>query len=94
MQGEAFDWHSHMHRTLDSQVLAVLDTTYSFGICRRHCIKAKLWSPLPARLLYWILLSQFWDLPLKAAEGRIAGRNHTAMLLSLKGSCRYDAPLT
>ena len=41
MQGEVFDWYSDMHRTSDSQILAVLDTLHTCGICHRHLHQGK-----------------------------------------------------
>ncbi|DBB11405.1 TPA: hypothetical protein ACH3X3_006820 [Trebouxia sp. C0006] len=35
IQAEPFDWHSRTHRALDGQLLAVIDSIHSFGICHR-----------------------------------------------------------
>ena len=84
MQGEPFDWHSHIHRTLDSQLLAVLDSIQRFGIC--HCDLHQgniLVTPYKQ-----IVLLDFAGANLEStAEERMAERSHLAMLLSLKGSC-------
>ena len=84
MQGEPFDWHSHIHRTLDSQLLAVLDSIHSFGICHHDLHQGNiLVTPYQQ-----IVLLDFAGANLEStAEERIAERNHLTMLLSLKGSC-------
>ena len=84
LQGEPFDWHSNIHRTLDRQLLAVLDTVHSFGIC--HCDLHQgniLVTPYKQ-----IILLDFAGAKLKSnVEDRIAVRNHMAMLLRLQASC-------
>ena len=84
LQGEPFDWHSNIHRSLDRQLLAVLDTVHSFGIC--HCDLHQgniLVTPYKQ-----IILLDFAGSKLKSnVEDRIAVRNHMAMLLRLQASC-------
>ena len=84
LQGEPFDWHSKIHRTLDRQLLAVLDTVHSFGICHRDLHQGNiLVTPYKQ-----IILLDFAGADLKSnAEDRVAERNHMAMLLSLRASC-------
>ena len=82
MQGEPFDWHSHVHRTMDSQLLAVLDSIHSFGICHRDLHQGNISSHKQ------IVLLDFAGANLESTvEERIAERDHMAMLLSLKPSC-------
>ena len=84
MQGEPFDWHSHIHRTLDSQLLTVLDSIHSLGICHRDLHQGNILVTSDNQ----IVLSDFAGASLEStAEDRIAERKHIAMLLSLKASC-------
>lgn len=78
LQGEPFDWHLHIHRTLDGQLLAVLDSIYSLGIC--HCDLHQ--GNILVTSYKQIVLLDFAGANLEsAAEERIAERNHFAMLL-------------
>lgn len=84
MQGEPFNWHSHIHRTLDGQLLAVLDCIHSFGICHGDLHQGNILVTSCKQ----IVLLDFAGANLEStAEERIAERNHLAMLLSLKASC-------
>lgn len=84
LQGKPFDWHSKIHRTLDRQLLAVLDTVHSFGICHRDLHQGNI-LVTPHKQ---IILLDFAGANLKSnAEDRTAERNHMAMLLSLRASC-------
>ncbi|KAL3152890.1 hypothetical protein ABBQ38_012197 [Trebouxia sp. C0009 RCD-2024] len=84
IQGEPFDWHSHTHRTLDGQLLAVLDSIHSFGICHRDLHQGNILVTSDQQ----IVLLYFAGADLQStAEDRIAERRHMAMLLRLKASC-------
>lgn len=84
MQGEPFDWHSHIHRTLDGQLLAVLDSIHSCGICHRDLHQGNILVTSCKQ----IVVLDFAGANLEStAEERMAERNHMAMLLSLKASC-------
>ena len=84
MQGEPFDWHSHIHRTLDSELLEVLDKIHESGICHRDLHQGNILVTANNQ----IVLLDFAGANLNSAvEDRIAERKHMAMLLSLKASC-------
>lgn len=84
LQGEPFDWHSKVHRTLDRELLAVLDTLHSFGICHRDLHQGNILVTSYKQIILLVFAGA--DLESKA-EDRVAERNHMAMLLSLKASC-------
>ena len=84
MQGKPFDWHSKTHRTLDAQLLAVLDSIHSFGICHRDLHEGNILVTSDDR----IILLDFAGADLEStAEDRIAERRHLAMLLGLRANC-------
>lgn len=88
MQAEPFDWHSRTHRALDGQLLAVIDSIHSFGICHRDLHSGNILVTSDDQ----IVVLEFAGADLEStAEDRIAERTHMAMLLSLKASCHAKA---
>ncbi len=84
MQGKPFDWHSRTHRALDGQLLAVLDSIHSFGICHRDLHSGNILVTSDDQ----IVVLDFAGADLEStAEDRTAERRHVAMLLRLKASC-------
>ena len=90
MQGEPFDWHSRIHRALDGQLLAVLDSIHSFGICHRDLYSGNILVTSDDQ----IVVLDFAGADLASiAEDHIAERRHMAMLLSLKATCHAKAAI-
>ncbi len=68
MQGEPFDWHSRTHRALDGQLLAVIDSIHSFGICHRDLHSGNILVTSDDQIVVcWILLELIWNLLLRTA---------------------------
>ena len=93
MQGEPFDWHSHLHRALDAQLLAVLDGVHEHGICHCDLHAGNMLVTCDRQ----IVLLDFDGARLDCtAEECIAERDYMIKLLSLKpaASCNSSSTST
>ena len=70
MQGEPGDWHSRTIRALDGQLLAVLDSIHSFGICHRDLHQGNILVTSNDHVFCWILLELMWSLLLRTVLQR------------------------
>lgn len=84
MQGKPFDWHSTEHRSLDDQLLAVIDKVHRFGVCHHDLHSGNILITAEDE----VVLLDFAAAKLNSsAEVCCEEREHMAMLLSLKAAC-------